>query len=131
MERLVEQARSATLGTIDDQGRPHLVPIVFAHGPGSLYTAIDHKPKSTLRLKRLGNIAARPSVSVLVDHYDDDWTRLWWVRIDGTARIIETGEAFTEALALLTAKYHPYGVQAPPGPVIAVTVELMRGWSAT
>ncbi len=130
MVRLVRIARSATLGTVDERGNPHLVPIVFAYNRGNLYTAVDHKPKSTHRLKRLRNIAAHPHVSVLVDHYDDDWTRLWWVRIDGMAQVIESGATFEEAITLLTAKYEPYAVGAPPGPVIRVQIERMRSWSA-
>ena len=89
--RRLGNARSATLGTVDAGGRPHLVPIVFAYDEGRLYTAVDRKPKSTFRLKRLRNIEANPDVSVLVDHYDDDWTALWWVRIDGTASVIGFG----------------------------------------
>jgi len=127
---LLEQARSATLGTVDTQGRPHLVPIVFAHTDGRLYTAVDHKPKTTLRLKRLRNIEANPRVAVLVDHYDDDWTSLWWIRIDGTARLIDSGPGFREGIALLTSKYPPYIDQSPRGPVIEIRVESIRAWSA-
>ena len=129
--RLLHSSRSATLGTVDERSRPHLVPIVFAYHDGRLYTAVDRKPKSTYRLKRLRNIEANSNVSVLVDHYDDDWTRLWWVRIDGTAQVIESGPGFEEAIALLTRKYRPYGTQPPPGPVIEVQVENIRSWSAT
>lgn len=129
--RLVRNARSATLGTVDERGRPHLVPIVFAYSDGCLYTAVDRKPKTTRRLKRLRNIEVNPQVSVLVDHYTDDWTRLWWVRLDGTARVIGSGPAFGEAVGLLAAKYRPYTSQPPPGPVIEIRIEHMRGWSAT
>ncbi len=131
MTRLVGNSPSATLGTIDEDGRPHLVPIVFAHLRGCLYTAVDHKPKSTRRLKRLRNIRANPLVSVLVDHYDDDWTRLWWVRIDGTAQVIESGVTFAKAITALTEKYPPYAAQPPPGPVIEIRIESMRAWSAS
>ena len=103
--RLLHSTRSATLGTVDERGRPHLVPIVFAYRDGGLYTAVDRKPKSTYRLKRLRNIEAHPHVSVLLDHYDDDWTRLWWIRIDGTAQVVDSGPSFQEAIALLTCKY--------------------------
>ncbi len=129
--RLLRSSRSATLGTVDERGRPHLVPIVFAYHDGRLYTAVDHKPKSSYRLKRLRNIAANPHVSVLVDHYDDDWTRLWWIRIDGPARLVDSGARFQSALALLAGKYEPYAAQPPPGPVIEVRVENIRAWSAT
>ena len=129
--RRLAEARSATLGTVDRAGRPHLVPIVFAYGEGRLYTAVDRKPKSTRRLKRLHNIEANPGVSVLLDRYDDNWTRLWWIRIDGAARVIDSGPAFREGIALLTRKYQPYVDQPPPGPVIEVRVETIRAWSAT
>ena len=129
--RLLHSTQSATLGTVDERGRPHLVPIVFAYRNGGLYTAVDRKPKSTYRLKRLRNIEANPHVSVLLDHYGDDWTELWWVRIDGSARVIDSGPGFEEALALLTRKYRTYGAQPPPGPVIEIRVENIRAWSAT
>ncbi len=129
--RLLHNSRSATLGTVDERSRPHLVPIVFAYHDGRLYTAVDRKPKSTYRLKRLRNIEANSNVSVLVDHYDDDWTRLWWIRIDGTAQVIESGPRFDRGLALLAAKYELYAAQPPPGPVIEVQIEKMRAWSAS
>ena len=129
--RRLHHARSATLGTVDAGGRPHLVPIVFAYDEGRLYTAVDRKPKSTFRLKRLRNIKSNPNVSVLVDHYDDDWTALWWVRIDGTARVIGSGPVLRKGLALLTGKYETYTTQPPPGPVIEVRIENVRAWSAT
>ncbi|MCY3564121.1 MAG: TIGR03668 family PPOX class F420-dependent oxidoreductase [bacterium] len=129
--RRLAETRSATLGTVDHTGRPHLVPIVFAYRDGRLYTAVDHKPKSTNRLKRLRNIETNSAVSVLLDHYDDDWTRLWWIRVDGSARVIASGPAFREGIALLTRKYQPYEDQPPPGPVIEIRVETIRAWSAT
>ncbi len=129
--RRLTETRSATLGTVDRAGRPHLVPIVFAYRDGLLYTAVDRKPKSTRHLKRLRNIEANPGVSVLLDRYDDDWTRLWWIRIDGEARVIDSGPAFSEGIALLTRKYQTYVAQPPPGPVIEVRVETIRAWSTT
>ena len=129
--RRLHSARSATLGTVDDRGRPHLVPIVFAYDEGRIYNAVDHKPKSTYRLKRLRNVAANPHVSVLVDHYDDDWSRLWWIRVDGTAEVVGSGPRFRRALALLADKYADYVAQPPPGPIIEVRVENVRAWSAT
>lgn len=126
----LDDARSATLGTVDELGRPHLVPIVFAYEDGRLYTAVDLKPKSTLRLKRLRNIEGNPNVCVLVDHYDDDWSRLWWVRLDGTARVVRSGPELRKSLALLTAKYEVYTAQPPPGPAIVVRMDNLRAWSA-
>ncbi len=123
-------ARSATLGTTDGTGRAHLVPIVFAYRDGVVYTAVDAKPKTTLRLRRIANIEQNPHVSVLVDHYEDDWDRLWWIRLDGVARIAQNWPLRDTALELLAAKYPVYADQPPPGPAIAITVERIRSWSA-
>jgi len=127
----VAEARVARLATLDPDGRPHLVPIVFALEGDTLYTAVDAKPKRSRMLRRIENARLRPEVTVLVDHYEDDWARLWWVRLRGRARVLEGGEEAERALALLAAKYEPYR-EAPPGPpVLAVDVEEWRGWSAS
>jgi PPOX class probable F420-dependent enzyme len=124
-------AGAAHLATADGTGQPHLVPIVFAMGESDvLYTAVDRKPKTTSKLKRLANIASNPRVAVLVDQYDEDWTRLWWVRADGIARIASGAEADV-ALELLVGKYPQYVDDRPPGPVLAVDVATWTGWSAT
>lgn len=93
-----------------------------------LYSAVDAKPKSTLALQRLENLSANPSASLLVDHYGEDWSTLWWVRIDGTARIIGMGAEYDRALNELTAKYEQYQRQPPPGPVIAIDIQAWRAW---
>jgi PPOX class probable F420-dependent enzyme len=105
------------------------VPIVFVVNGNTIYTAIDWKPKTTRQLRRLANIAANPQVAVLVDHYADEWTQLWWARADGTARIAEQPED-ERALGLLTARYGQYATQRPPGPVIAIDVQQWIGWAA-
>lgn len=122
-------ARVARLATVTAAGRPHLVPIVFAVGGDTVYTAVDAKPKSTTALRRLANIAANPEVAVLADHYDEDWNRLWWVRADGCARI-STGDEQRRGLDLLTARYPVYVTQPPPGPVLAIEVTRWSGWAA-
>ena len=122
-------ARVARLATADAEGRPHLGPVTFAVDGDTIYTAVDHKPKRTLALKRLANIAANPRVALLADEYDDDWTRLWWVRADGAATVLEAGDA--HAVALLSGRYAQYRGQPPAGPVIAVAVERWSGWSAS
>jgi PPOX class probable F420-dependent enzyme len=122
--------RVARLATVGD-GRPHLVPVVFAVVGGRVVTAIDHKPKTTANLRRLRNIRDNPMVSLLVDHYDDDWARLWWVRADGLARVVEAGTDREAALDALAAKYHQYRERRPDGPVIVVDVTRWTGWSAT
>ncbi len=93
-----------------------------------LYSAVDAKPKATLALQRLHNLRANPSASLLVDHYSEDWSALWWVRIDGIARIIGSGTEFDRALLELTGRYEQYSQQPPPGPVIAIDIHGWRAW---
>ncbi len=123
-------ARTATLGSTGADGRPHLVPCVFAVDGDQVYSAVDGKPKTTRQLRRLANIAARPGVTLLADRYDEDWTRLWWVRADGDAVILADPAAMAGPLRLLAARYTQYADDPPPGPVIAVTVSRWSGWSA-
>ena len=124
-------ARVARLATVAADGAPHLVPIVFALVGDVVWTAVDDKPKSTRALRRLDNIARHPRVSVLVDHYADDWAALWWVRADGDARIVpRTAPEADAGLAALVAKYPQYAARTPPGPFVAVTVDTWRAWSA-
>jgi PPOX class probable F420-dependent enzyme len=122
-------ARVARLATVGADGRPHIVPIVFALVGDVVHTAIDAKPKSTTALRRLANIAANPAVAVLVDHYDDDWTQLWWVRADGTARLLEGADA-QEPMRYLADRYPNYRSEQPPGPVIAIDVARWTGWQS-
>ena len=82
-------ARVARLATADAAGRPHIVPVTFAVDGDVVYTAVDAKPKRGTALKRLANVAANPAVALLVDHYADDWNQLWWVRADGTGRVVD------------------------------------------
>ena len=119
----------ATLGTIASDGRAHLVPITFTLQDDVLYSAVDDKPKSTRSLARLANIEADARVSVLVQHYEDDWTRLWWVRVDGVARALGAGEERDEALRALASKYERYREDPPTGQVIAVDASRWTGWA--
>jgi PPOX class probable F420-dependent enzyme len=119
------------LATTDPDGRPHLVPIVFALEGDTLYSAVDHKPKLSQRLRRIENARARADVTVLVDHYDEDWARLWWIRLRGRARVLEEGEEREHALALLIAKYPQYRDEPPDGPVLAVGVTEVREWASS
>ena len=123
-------ARVARLATIDADGRAHLVPIVFALDGDTLYSAVDRKPKRSTTLHRIENARARPDVTVLVDQYDDDWSRLWWIRLRGRARVLDDGDERDRALALLTEKYEQYRREPPEGPVLAVDVVDAREWSA-
>ena len=122
-------ANVARLATVSDAGQPHVVPMVFALEGDTLYFAVDWKPKQTTNLKRLKNIAANPAVSVLVDHYEEDWTRLWWVRADGTARVITDEAEARDAIDLLAKKYAQYQQQRPAGPVVAIRIDRVNGWS--
>ncbi|MDP9848439.1 TIGR03668 family PPOX class F420-dependent oxidoreductase [Streptosporangium lutulentum] len=124
-------ARVARLATADELGTPHLVPVTFDLDGDTVAFAIDHKPKRTPNLRRLRNIAANDRVCLLVDHYDDDWSQLWWVRVDGRARIVEDGEARRRALARLAERYAQYRARPPQGPVILIAVESWTGWSYT
>jgi PPOX class probable F420-dependent enzyme len=117
----------ARLATVDDLGRPHLVPIVFAVDGSVIHSAVDAKPKSSRALRRLANISENPQVSLLVDYYDEDWTQLWWARADGRARVDDDGRT---AISALAQRYPQYREAPPDGPFIAITVERWSGWSA-
>ncbi len=130
MRRRVAAARVGCLATLDPEGRLHVVPVCFALEGETLYSAVDEKPKRSRTLRRIENARRRPDVTVLVDHYDDDWTRLWWVRLRGRARVLDAGEEVDRALALLADKYDRYREEPPGPPVLAVNVAEWRGWSA-
>jgi len=130
MWRRVAAARVARLATADADGRPHIVPISFALNDQTLYFAVDAKPKRTTNLKRLRNIASNPAVSILMDHYEDEWKSLWWVRLDGAARVVTEEAEGERALDLLAQRYAQYRAARPAGPVVAVSIERMTGWSA-
>lgn len=125
-------ARVARLATVSAAGDPHLVPVTFACSAGAapvVVIAIDHKPKTTTALRRLRNIEDTGRACVLADHYDEDWTRLWWVRLDGHAGILTDAGDCATPLRWLTAKYPQYRALPPAGPIIRITVDTIRGWS--
>ena len=122
------ESRVARLATVDPDGRPHLVPVVFALEGDTLYSAVDSKPKRSRTLRRIENARERPDVTVLVDHYEDDWTRLWWARLRGRARVLDDGDEASRAIGLLIEKYEPYRASPPTPPVLAVDVDEWRGW---
>jgi PPOX class probable F420-dependent enzyme len=129
MRRRVAAARVARVGTVDERGRVHLVPVVFAIDGDTFYSLSD---ADTRRAKRLRNLERDPRVSVLVDEYDEDWAGVWWVRMRGTGRTIDGGEEWERAKQLLWKKYPQYE-DAPEeegaGPVMAVEVERWQGWA--
>ena len=129
---LLGGARVARLGTVARDGRPRLVPICFALAGDVVYHAVDQKPKATRALARLADIAADPRATVLADHYEEDWSALWWVRADGRARVLEDTGAVeaAHALDLLAERYPQYRERRPEGPVVALDIERVRGWSA-
>ena len=122
-------ARVARLATADAEGRPHLVPVVFAVDGDRVYSVVDAKPKRTTELRRLRNVASNPCVALLADHYEEDWDALWWVRAEGTARVLdpESDDEAARAVELLRARYPQ---QRAVGAVLAVDVERWSGWSA-
>lgn len=129
--RRVTDARVARLATTRPDGRPHVVPITFALRGETIVTAVDQKPKTTTSLQRLKNIAARAAASVLVDHYDDDWSELWWVRADGVARVVTDGAEWQEGVEALTEKYAQYGTSPPRGSVIVLSVRSWTSWTGS
>ena len=124
------ESATATLGTVDTEGQPHLVPVTFVVSDDDhVYIAIDGKPKRSTDLKRLRNIAANPRVSLLVSEYADDWDELWWVRADGTAAIGEFGELPGGLFAAFQRRYPWYLENPPAGPVVDVCVTRWTGWA--
>lgn len=127
---LLEAARVARLATHNSRGGIDLVPCTFALlADDTIVTAVDHKPKRTPRLQRLENIRTNPSVTVLADHYDEDWAALWWVRARGDARVVDDPEP--AVIAALVAKYEQYRDRPPTGSAIVIRVTEMTGWAAT
>lgn len=129
----VDGQRVARLSTAGADGAPHLVPVVFARLGDVIYVAIDEKPKTTLRLRRLRNIAENPRAALLVDVYDEDWSRLRWALLRGPASVLEPGTADDaerrRALAALRNRYPQYASMAlEQRPLIRLRVERLTGW---
>jgi PPOX class probable F420-dependent enzyme len=127
---LLGSARVARFATVAPDGRPSVVPVCFAAIGGVIYHAVDHKPKATRRLARLDHVRAEPRAALLADHYAEDWRALWWVRADGTARVLDEGPQAAHALDLLVERYPQYRERRPDGPVVALDVQRISGWSA-
>jgi PPOX class probable F420-dependent enzyme len=124
-------ASVARLATVRADGTPRLVPITFALVEGLVCSVVDEvKPKRSPRLARLDDVRRDPRVALVVDHYEDDWSALWWVRVDGTAEIHEAGPLRERALAELRAKYPPYAAAPPAGALLVITPSRWSGWTA-
>ena len=129
---VLRAARVARLGTVGSDGAVRLVPICFAVVDDHLVSAVDHKPKRTGQLRRLDDMVATGAATVLVDHYDDDWKHLWWVRVRGRATVHDPGDHAAEpALAALADKYPQYREQRPAGSVYRIAMDEVRSWRYT
>jgi PPOX class probable F420-dependent enzyme len=137
-DEALERLRSARVGriaTVTPDGRPHVVPFVFAvveRNPDVLaYWAVDRKPKRGERLQRLRNLERNPAAEFVVDGYEEDWRMLWWVRASGTGRVVDAASRErAAALDALASKYRSYASEPPPGPVVAIDIDRISGWRA-
>ncbi len=127
----LNRARSARLATIRPDGHPHIVPVTFAVVDQQVVTMVDHKPKTTSHLQRLANIEQNPGVSILVDHYEENWEALWWVRVDGMADLHDEGDFWEASKRALVAKYPQYRDRQPEGAAIVMTMDRVVWWSST
>ncbi|HXH82115.1 MAG TPA: TIGR03668 family PPOX class F420-dependent oxidoreductase [Candidatus Tectomicrobia bacterium] len=127
-------ARVGRLATADAAGRPLVVPVCFVFDGARCYWAVDPKPKRTRELRRLRHIAENPRVALVVDRYDEDWTALRWVILEGAARVVDEAETRHHALALLCDKYHQYralGLATSDDAVVEIVPERVLAWRAT
>ncbi len=134
-ERLLDRWPIARLATLADDGAPHQVPVVFARAAARLWIPVDGKPKAGRELARVRHIRARPRACLLLDGYHEDWDRLWWLRVDADAEVLEASGADCDAaLAALRAKYPQYRrteILRPPGTLLALSPRRRVGWCAT
>jgi PPOX class probable F420-dependent enzyme len=130
MRRLVATARVGRLATVGGDGRPHAVPICYALREETVYSAVDHKPKRRTALRRVANLAETGRACLLLDEYAEDWSTLWWVRLDGSGRVVADPAESARAVSALVEKYPQYRERPPAGPVIAVDITRWTGWSA-
>jgi PPOX class probable F420-dependent enzyme len=130
MRRLVSSARVGRLATVGSDGRPHAVPICYALADQTVYSAVDHKPKRRTELRRVANLRQTGRACLLLDEYGEDWSTLWWVRLDGSGRVVADPAEVSRAVSALVDKYPQYRARPPEGPVIALDIAGWSGWSA-
>ena len=127
----LSKTRVARLATADKAGQPHVIPIVFATDGRKLYTPLDKKPKRIApnQLKRVRNLLENPKVAFVIDHWDEDWTKLAWLMVRGTGQLLESGEAYQTGVRLLEKKYPQYD-QMPlkDRPLIVITPSDVMSW---
>jgi PPOX class probable F420-dependent enzyme len=128
---LIESARVATLGTVRSDGSPHLVPCVFAPADPLVYVPVDAKPKRSRALSRLTNLQRDPRAVLLVQGWDEDWSRLWWVRLDAHARVLDSAPDMEGPRQLLLGRYTQYTSPEQLHPIIELRVDSWAGWAAT
>jgi PPOX class probable F420-dependent enzyme len=124
---LLSDARVARLGYVDEEDHPRVLPVTFAVAGGAVWSAIDEKPKRSAQPARLRHLRRRPEAALLVDVYNDDWTRLAWVQLLGRIEVLPV-ESEPEAMEALARKYAPYAERTPPGPLLKLSVERTRQW---
>ena len=124
---LVVSARVARLALLDESDRPRLLPVTFALWQDALWSAIDRKPKRSREPARVRRLRRRPEAALLVDVYDDDWSRLAWVELRGPVEVL-AAEDQTGALEALAAKYEQYRAEPPPGPLLRLEPEAATCW---
>ena len=129
--RLLEQTRVGRLATLDARGRPSLVPIVYVRIGDELWSPIDGKPKRDGELARVRNIRRDPRVSVLVDHWDEDWQRLWWIQVHGEARVERSSPGALAALRAKYAQYETVSMSDGTDRMLAIHVETQISWCAS
>ena len=131
-DRFLRLARAGHLATADANGQPHVIPVCYVFDGQTIYSVLDAKPKTTplRQLRRVRNILANPHVSLVVDHYEEDWTRLQYVMVTGDAELLESGEEWTRAIALLREKYPQYqSMDLGESPVIKITPARFVPWT--
>jgi PPOX class probable F420-dependent enzyme len=131
LRRRFAASHVARLSTVRPDGGPHVVPIVFALVGDTVFSAVDAKPKRSTALQRLADVRSEPRCALLVDHYEDDWRRLWWVRADGTGVVVDAPPVEHPGIQALVRRFRQYRDEPPSGPLLVVTVQRWTGWAST